>query len=203
MCRRNRQSAFTLMELVLVMLIITIMAGMLAPSLGRFIAGRAVDNFGRRIIGLSQYARAQAVSQARVSYLNFDSGSQRVYLTFDSPGNKGKPMLDAGSPLSVPVPTSIRMQMTQTADTTQAIMLIPWPAGIQMQARSLPNQLLDGTSVGSGSIWVFPQNSGFVQFQPTGRTDPATIVLTDKSGYEVTVVCDLPTDRFHVQEAAR
>jgi type II secretory pathway pseudopilin PulG len=189
------------MELILVMLIITIMAGILAPSLGRFTAGRAVNNFGRQIVGLSQYARAQAISEARVCYLNFDAA--KVYLTIDFPGAKGKPLLDLGAPLSVPVPTGLRMQMVQNADTPQPVMLLPWPADFQPQVRVQPNQLLDGTSVGAGSIWVFPQSNAFVQFQPTGRTDPATILLTDNSGHKVQVVCDLPTDRFHIQEAGR
>jgi hypothetical protein len=82
-------------------------------------------------------------------------------------------------------------------------MLLPWPADFQAQARSQPSQLLDGTAVGAGSVWVFPQNNAFVQFQPTGRTDPATLVLTDSSGHKVQVVCDLPTDRFHILEAVR
>ncbi|MGA2439819.1 MAG: prepilin-type N-terminal cleavage/methylation domain-containing protein [Tepidisphaeraceae bacterium] len=201
MCNRNRQSAFTLIELILVMLIVTIMAGILAPSLGRFTAGRAVDNFGRQIVGLSQYARAQAISEARVCYLNFGSG--KVYVTLDSPGDKGKPLLESGAPLTISVPTGIRMQVVENADTPQPIMLLPWPGGLQAQVHPQPNQLLDGTTVGAGSIWVFPQSAASVQIQPTGRTDPATILLTDNSGHKVQVVCDLPADRFHIQEAGR
>ncbi|MGD0388771.1 MAG: prepilin-type N-terminal cleavage/methylation domain-containing protein [Tepidisphaeraceae bacterium] len=201
MCSRNRQSAFTLLELILVMLIITIIAGILAPSLGRFTAGQAVNNFGRQIVGLSQYARAQSISEARVCYLNFDAA--KVYLTLDSPGAKGNQLVNVGAPLSVPVPTGIRMQVVQNAQAAQPVMLLPWPANFQAQAHPQPNQLLDGTAVGAGSIWVFPQNNAFVQFQPTGRTDPATIELTDNSGHKVQVVCDLPTDRFHIQEAGR
>jgi prepilin-type N-terminal cleavage/methylation domain-containing protein len=201
MCSRNQQSGFTLMELILVMLIITIIAGILAPSLGRFTAGQALNNFGRQIVGLAQYSRAQAISEARVCYLNFGSG--KVYVTIDSPGDKGKPLLGMGAPLSVAVPTGIRMQVEQNAQTPQPVMLLPWPANFQAQAHPQPNQLLDGTTVAAGSIWVFPPSSAFVQFQPTGRTDPATILLTDNSGHRVQVVCDLPTDRFHIQEAVR
>jgi type II secretory pathway pseudopilin PulG len=189
------------MELILVMLIIAILAGVLAPALGGFTAGRAVENFSRQIVGLCQYARAQAVSKSNVYYLNFDS--TKVYLTVDAPGGKRKPVVDFGAPLSVPVPTGIRMQLSENSDTPQPIILLPWPTGLQAQVHSQPNQLLDGTSAGAGSIWVFPQNNAYVQFQPTGRTDPATIVLTDNSGHKVQVVCDLPTDQFHIQEAVR
>ena len=198
---RNRQSAFTLLELILVMLIITLIAGILAPSLGRFTAGQAVNNFGRQIVGLSQYARAQAISQARVCYLNFDAA--RIYLTVDSPGQKGNRMVAAGAPLPLAIPSGIRLQVVQNSRAPQPVVLLPWPVNFQPQAYPLPNQLLDGTAVGAGTIWVFSPSAAYVQFQPTGRSDPATIQLTDNSGHKVQVVCDLPTESFHIQEVAR
>jgi hypothetical protein len=74
--------------------------------------------------------------------------------------------------------------------------MLPWPSNIQPQSFTQPTEHLDGTQAGTGSIWTFPQSNTFVQFQPTGRTDPATIQLTDNSGRSVEISCPTPTDTF-------
>jgi type II secretory pathway pseudopilin PulG len=190
-----------LIELILVMLIVAIMAAVAAPSLRWFLIGRRTVDTGTRILALSDLARTRAISEARTYYLNFDPIGARVYLTVDAPGDKGKaPLGTSGTSLSIP--TSIRMRL-QSGDAPQPVVLLPWPADFQPQMHAQPSQLLDGTAAGAGTIWVFPSHSGYVEFQPTGRTDPATVQLTDNSGRTVQVVCEMSTDRFHIQEAVR
>lgn len=42
------------------------------------------------------------------------------------------------------------------------------------------------------------QNGQYVEFQPSGRTDPAQIRLTDRIGGQIGVACTTPTELFHV-----
>jgi prepilin-type N-terminal cleavage/methylation domain-containing protein len=196
MKRRNPQPAFTLIELVLVMLIIAIIAGALAPALARFTSGRSVDNFGRRIVGAAQYARAQSISEARIYRLNFDRNTGQIWLTADTGGGNFQPPSGDFSQ-HFTAPDGVKMQVVQNAGGAPApVVMLPWPSNILPQSYTQPAQLLDGTQAGAGSIWTFPQSATFVQFQPTGRTDPATIVLTDNSGHSVEVKCASPTDTF-------
>jgi prepilin-type N-terminal cleavage/methylation domain-containing protein len=40
----------------------------------------------------------------------------------------------------------------------------------------------------------------YVQFWPTGRTDPASVRVTDMTGHVTEIVCPSPTELFHVVE---
>ncbi len=62
--RRVRAArAFTLMELILVMMLLVIVVSITGPSLSAFFKGRVVDNEVRRFIALTRYAQSRAVSE--------------------------------------------------------------------------------------------------------------------------------------------
>jgi prepilin-type N-terminal cleavage/methylation domain-containing protein len=55
--------AFTLIELILVMALLTIAVSMTAPLLSRFFRGRALDLEARRLLALTRQAQSRAVSE--------------------------------------------------------------------------------------------------------------------------------------------
>lgn len=54
---------FTLVELILVMVLLVVVVGIIAPSLGNFFRGRNLDSESRRFLALARFARSRAVSE--------------------------------------------------------------------------------------------------------------------------------------------
>lgn len=61
--RPFRAPAFTLIELVLVMVLIAVMAALSVPALARSMRSRGVSSEGARLLALTEYARDEARSQ--------------------------------------------------------------------------------------------------------------------------------------------
>jgi len=59
-----------------------------------------------------------------------------------------------------------------------------------------PLTLADGISVETDIPQQ--QNGQYVEFHPTGRTDPATIKLTDRNGATIEVGCSSATELFRI-----
>jgi len=192
---REKHRAFTLLELIMVMVIIAIMVAMVAPAIVKFSAGRAVDDFGRRIIAASQFARAQSISEARIYHLNFDQRTSQFWVTADTGGGTFAPVNNEFDE-HYSAPKGVRMEVTVGAQPNVSLVL---PMNMQQQAIPQPSQLIDGTQGGTpGELMQNLPIAGqtYVEFQPTGRHDPATIVVSDASGHRVQVACDTPTDPF-------
>jgi type II secretion system protein H len=153
-------SGFTLIELILVMLILSIVAALVVPSLRNFGTGRTNKDAADQIVNLTRYARDQAVIQAREYRLNFDPAHAVVWLTMEDGGVYQPPTDDFGKQFNVGQGESI---------STDA-----------------PNHK-DGV---------------YVEFRPTGRTDPARIWLTDKMGGTIEVACASATDGYALVPAA-
>lgn len=58
-----RRRAFTLVELILVMVLLATLLAISAPSLSRSLRGRALDQEAVRLLAATEYARDEAVSQ--------------------------------------------------------------------------------------------------------------------------------------------
>src|SRR6266705_1192 len=75
---RARSSAFTLIELILVMAILTVAVSITAPTLGRFFSGRALDSEARRLLALTHNGQSRAVFEGVPIELWVDA-RQRTY----------------------------------------------------------------------------------------------------------------------------
>jgi prepilin-type N-terminal cleavage/methylation domain-containing protein len=77
---------FTLLELILVMVILSTVLAMAAPSLRGFFASRRTDDTAAQILALTQFARSQAISEGIVYRLNFDTRERTYWLTAQQAG---------------------------------------------------------------------------------------------------------------------
>lgn len=100
--RRVNNLAFTLIELLLVMLIITIMIAVIAPNLRGFMAGRGASDAGRTIVSMARYARTAAISEGRIYRLNVDPATRAVWLTAQNAGQFEAPDNDYGKKYMLP-----------------------------------------------------------------------------------------------------
>lgn len=60
---RRRTSAFTLIELIFVMVLLIIVASMVAPRMSSFFRGRALSAEAQRLLSLTHYAQSRAVTE--------------------------------------------------------------------------------------------------------------------------------------------
>lgn len=72
-----RHHPFTLLELVMVMLLLTVIAGLVLPRLSGFVTGRALDEEARRLWALTRYTREQATCRAVPMQLWIDGETNR------------------------------------------------------------------------------------------------------------------------------
>ena len=75
--RDPRSAGFTFVELIVVMALLALMAGLAAPSLSRSLRQRKVDEEATRFIALTEYARDEAVSQGIPMVVWVDQKGQR------------------------------------------------------------------------------------------------------------------------------
>jgi len=87
----RRNSAFTLIELILVMAMLMVAIGVSFPSLKNFFQGRSIDSEARRFLSLTRYGQSRAISEGMPMVLWIDARQktyglqvQAGYLDFDT-----------------------------------------------------------------------------------------------------------------------
>src|ERR1035438_5660869 len=123
--------AFTLIELILVMALLTIVISLTAPKLSRFFHGRTLDSEARRLLALTRSGQSRAVSEGMPMDLWVDTGKGTFGLeaepSYDTSDSKAVDFtLDGGLQLAVvnktvvaPVVTMNRSLQTSTASVAR------------------------------------------------------------------------------------
>lgn len=167
--RRPNSKAFTLIELLLLMVIIAIVAAIAAPTLGNFGRGRRLENATNQVLAFAKYAQNQAIIEGVPYRLNFDLASRQYWITAEVP-----PPLPDGTPQApdgnfYPVSNQYGQAITLADNINLTTNLIMQPDGM------------------------------YIEFEPNGRTDPATIELTDSVSNTSNYLGSLSaTERIHV-----
>ncbi len=68
---------FTLIELIIVMLLLAIAAGLVAPRMSSFFRGRALNFEARRLLSLTHYAQSRAIAEGVPVILWLDARNSR------------------------------------------------------------------------------------------------------------------------------
>ncbi len=68
----NTERGFTLIELIVVMALLSVVLAIAAPRLGGFLSGRNVQEEARRMLSITRYARAEAISRGEPMQVWFD-----------------------------------------------------------------------------------------------------------------------------------
>jgi type II secretion system protein H len=61
--QKNQGNAFTLVELIVVMVLLLIIASLVAPRMSSFFRGRALSQEAQRLLSLTHYAQSRAVAE--------------------------------------------------------------------------------------------------------------------------------------------
>ena len=152
--------AFTLIELMLVMALLTIIIAVSAPSLSRFFRGRNLDSEARRLISLTRYAQSRAVSEGVPMVLWIDLRQDRYGLRQETSytGEDAK---------------AVDLPLAQDVHITATTMSASSDAAVRLR----PGVLTD-------------PNRPTLRFQPDGsidETSPRRLVLRENTGEEIVI----------------
>jgi prepilin-type N-terminal cleavage/methylation domain-containing protein len=86
---QTRRHAFTLIELMLVLVLLTIVISLVVPKLEGFFAGRTLDSEVRQFIALTHYGQSRAVSEGVPTVLWVDLGARSYGLEQETGYNDG------------------------------------------------------------------------------------------------------------------
>ena len=170
------RAAFTLLELVLVLAVMTIMAGAAVPLLRNFGEGKAVGNAADQVVALATWGRAQAIARGVNFRLNFDPSAGAYWLTRQSgPSYENVTPDNDGSAVRVNQYDDVGEEFGRRFTV---------PPGVTFTC-NLPVQP-DGT---------------YITLRPTGRCDAGTVTFKDAGGKAVEVGALSSPELCHVLDA--
>ncbi len=142
----HHSSAFTLIELILVLALLVIIASMTIPRMTGFIQGRALDSEAQRIMSLMHMAQSRAVSEGMPMMLWVDEKGGSYGVQAETSGQNGDPKAEE-----------------LMLDSTLGVQVTPTQNGTAVMFKNLPaiRYLADGTvDQGSPTILKLTDSAG-------------------------------------------
>jgi prepilin-type N-terminal cleavage/methylation domain-containing protein len=160
-----RHQGFTLLELILVMVILSTVLAMAAPSLRGFFASRQIQDAAAQLLTLTQLGASQAVCEGTGFRLNLDAEQGLYWLTSWQGGTFEKLRTEFGQVFTLPKDTVMQLDGVERDGSETFISFAPQgtttPARIRLVDRR--GQIVDvmcGAATESFSIVIGEKNNG-------------------------------------------
>jgi len=121
----GRNKGFTLLELILVMVILSTVLAMAAPSLSGFFGSRQTHDTAAQILALTQLARSQAISEGIVYRLNFDTNERTYWLTAQQAGTFEELQIELGQVFTLPKDMVMELEDVEEEDMETFLQFTP------------------------------------------------------------------------------
>jgi type II secretory pathway pseudopilin PulG len=181
------------------MLIIAIAAAVVVPSIAGFALSRTTSNTVQQVVNFALYARTQAISDAKVYRLNFDTQTRQIWLTVNNDGQFQPVGNDFGSRFTLPQGMKMTVQIAPQPNTQ--LIMTPNITATDTQATPLFGQPV-WPLMNTVMIIAHSDPGTYEEFLPSGRVDPTLVQLTDKQGKEIDIGAATATDSLHVLSPA-
>jgi len=166
--------AFTLLELILVMLILSTVLAMAAPSLRGFFSSRQINDCAEQIVVLTRYAKSQAIYEGRPYRVNFNM-TERWYWV------------------------SVLENSQFEADDRMLTRRYTIPGGIKLIFHDIN---AGNERIGEVKVGDLPRDIDgyYIEFDPRGYTEQFGIGLEDDKDNVIVVRCYSPSENFEITE---
>ncbi len=122
---RRRAGGFTLLELIAVLVLISTVLALAAPSLRGFVRGRQTSDAAAQVLALTHYARSQAAAQGRVYRLNIDVDAGVYWLTAAEGGAFVELRTAHGRRFVLPAGVSVRVEADASDESPIYVQFYP------------------------------------------------------------------------------
>ncbi|HLX59730.1 MAG TPA: prepilin-type N-terminal cleavage/methylation domain-containing protein [Planctomycetota bacterium] len=195
---RARQTGFTLIELILVMLIACVVMAITAPSLRNFLYGRKTANAVSQIVSLASEARSKAIMDGRTYRLNVDTTAGTFWLDAQNGGDFKELGTEASQHYSLPDGAKAQWVFPDGADSTAPTANSSSSNGIG-GGGSLGLNLAQSQS-SSQTATAYVNNGMSVRFYSDGRCEGGTLVVTDSLGSRIELGAPSESEQWKVMK---
>ena len=122
---RGAAGAFTLLELIAVLVLISTVLAIAAPSLRGFVRGRQTADDAAKVLALTHLARSRAASQGCVHRLNFDAEAGTCWLTMQQAGAFVEIEGSHGRQLRLSANVTVRSGSSADGESVQYVQFYP------------------------------------------------------------------------------
>lgn len=183
MWRHAQQPGFTLLELTLVLVIISIVLAVASPSLSGWRHESELRDAADDLVAVTRLARTQAITQCKTYRLCLPQDGGYYLLELD--GTVFQPVAsDFGTP-SV-LAQNVRVELSK--EVLPTITAQAGPGGSRFG--------FGQSALGAASTAEFDQP--YIDFFPNGRTEPARLRVMSEQAGTIEIACASPAEPFEI-----